>query len=299
MVSEPQTRFPRWVDAAITLAVLAGAAWAVNIVVVRWALDETSAPPLIAAAVGVTIGAAVSAAIALSTGQQSPALDDIGRFALVGAIAPGSSQGLFVASIGAIGPARTSVLVGTSPAWSVLLAIVLLDESWQLAIAAGTAMTIAGGALISWEPGLSGRRFGAVLALLTAFSFAVRDVVARQFSGETTLSAWWAGAVVLGAASLVLWLMAMIRSPRSLGSGIGAALPHFGLSGLMIGLALPTLLAALDRGRVGIVAPLSLAAQNLAVVALSTAVLGPSEGSRRILVALVMIVCGAALVSTA
>jgi len=286
------------VDVAIILAVLAGAAWAVNIVIVRWALDQTSAPPLIAAAVGVTIGALVAAGIAIATGQAPPTADDVGRFALVGAIAPGSSQGLFVASIAAIGPARTSVLVGTSPAWSVMLAIVFLDESWQLAIILGTALTITGGALISWEPGMSGRRVGAVLALLTAFSFAVRDVVARSFSGETTLSAWWSGAIVLTAAAVVLWSMAVVRSPRSLVPGVRAAMPQFAASGVMIGLALSTLLAALDRGRVGIVAPLSLAAQNLAVVALGAVVFGASERTRRILVALVLIIAGATLVST-
>ena len=286
-------------DGAIILAVAAGAAWAVNIVVVRWALDSTEAPPLIAAAVGVTIGACVAAAIAVVTGQSLPTSDDVARFAIVGVLAPGSSQGLFVASIAAIGPARTSVLVGTSPAWSVVLAIIVLGESWQLAIVVGTALTIVGGALISWEPGLSGRRVGVALALLTAFSFAVRDVVARQFNGETTLSAWWSGAVVLAAAAALLWVMAAVRSPRSLAAGISASLPHFAASGLMIGVALPTLLAALDRGRVGIVSPLSLAAQNLAVVALSAAVFGAGERTRRILFALVLILAGATLVSTA
>lgn len=286
-------------DAAVVLAVVAGAAWAVNIVIVRWGLMRTNAPALVAAAVGVTVAAVVAIGVAVLTGQAAPAGSDVWRFALVGAIAPGSSQGLFVASIGLIGPSRTSVLVGTSPAWSVMLAIVFLDESWQVAIILGTALTIAGGALISWEPGLHARRLGVALALATAFSFAVRDVVARHFTSESDVSSWWAGAIVLAAASIVLCAMSVVRGHQTLGADVRAALPEFLASGLMIGIALPVLLEALDRGRVGVVAPLSLAAQNLSVVVLSAVVFGAHERTTRVLVALVAIVAGAALVGAA
>ena len=286
-------------DAAIVLAALAGIAWAINIVIVRWALERTKAPALVAATVGVTIAAIVALAVAVSTGQSPPTIEDVGRFALVGAIAPGSSQGLFVAAIGLIGSSRTSVLIGTSPAWSVLLAIVFLDESWQLGIVIGTLLTVVGSALISWEPGMATRRLGIALALATAVSFAVRDVVARQFNTDSDVSSWWSGAVVLGSAAAVLWVMTVVRDRRTITQGVRSALPDFALSGLMIGIALPVLLEALDRGRVGVVAPLSLAAQNLTVVALGAIVFGATERSGRVLAALVAIVLGAILVSAA
>ena len=283
----------------MVLAVIAGVAWASNIVIVRWALDRTAAPPLVAATVSVTVAAVVAAVVAVVSGQATPSSEDFWRFALVGAIAPGSSQGLFVASIGMIGPSRTSVLIGTSPAWSVLLAIVFLGESWQAAVIVGTLLTIVGGALISWEPGLDARRVGVMLALATALTFGIRDVVARQFNTQSDVSSWWSGAMVLSAAAVVLWMITAVATRGKVASGVRSALPEFLVSGLMIGLALPFLLEALDRGRVGLVAPLSLSAQNITVVALSSAAFGANERTRSILIALVLIIVGAALVTTA
>jgi len=297
-LDRPLTNILLSVDAAIVLAALAGCAWAINIVIVRWGLQRTSASPVASAFVGVSVAALVAAGIAVVSGQQLPAADDLWKFALVGAIAPGSSQGLFVAAIGLIGPSRTSVLIGTSPVFSVLLAIVLLDEGWQAAVIVGTALTVLGGVLISWEPGGSARRIGVVLALATALSFGIRDVVARQFNTDSDVSSWWSGAIVLGAAALVLAMTLLARERRNTPRAIATTLPEFLASGLMVGLALPLLLEALDRGSVGVVAPLSLAAQQVTVVVLGAVVFGARERTPRILLALVLVVAGAVLITT-
>ncbi|MEM7287212.1 MAG: DMT family transporter [Actinomycetota bacterium] len=285
--------------AAIVLAAVAGAGWALNIVIVRWGLDRTGASPTVGAFVGVSVAAAVAAVVAVLAGHSLPAWDDVWRFALVGAIAPGSSQGLFVAAIGRIGPSRTSVLVGTSPAWSVVLAVAFLDETWELAIVAGTRVTIAGSALIGWEPGLRGRRLGVVLALATALSFGVRDVVAREFGSSSSVSSWWAGAIVLVAAAAVLGVQSRVTAGRDLLGECRRALPAFAVSGLVIGCALPLLLEALDRGRVGIVAPLSLASQNITVVVVGSIVFGVNERAGRVVGAVALILLGAVLVGSA
>ncbi len=286
-------------DAAILFAAAAGVCWALNIVVVSWALPRTGAAAPTAAFVGISVAAAVAGGIAILSGAPLPGGGDVARFALVGAIAPGSSQGLFVASIGSIGPSRSSVLVGMAPMFSVVLAIAFLGENWQLVIVVGTLLTVAGGALISWEPGLGFRRLGVLLAIGTAVTFAVRDVVASQFNTTSSVSSWWSGAVVLGAAAVVLGAMAAASDGARMSSGIKLALPEFLASGLMIGLALPLLLEALDRGRVGVVAPFSNAVQNLVVVAIGSAVFGKRERSARVLVALAMVVGGGALITAA
>jgi O-acetylserine/cysteine efflux transporter len=284
-------------NAAMLLAALAGCGWAINIVVVRWALGRTGAPSLVAASVGVTFAALVAASIAVAAGEPLPGIGDLWRFWLVGVVAPGGSQGMFVAAIGLIGSSRASVLIGTSPAWSVALAVIFLGEPLQALVVLGTLLTVVGGAVISWEPGGAGKRLGVVLALGTALSFATRDVVARQFSGGSDVSAWWAGAVVLAAASTVLWAMALVGTGAGMRAGVRASLPEFVWSGVAIGLTLPTLLEALDRGRVGVVAPLSLAAQNVAVVALGAVVFGSRERTGRVLAAVALIIAGAGLVS--
>jgi len=287
-------------DLAIVLAVVAGIGWACNIVYVRGALQRTSVTPWSGAVVGVTVAAITTLALALASQAPGPSRNELVAFAVVGAIAPGSSQGLFVSAIGRIGPARTSVLIGTSPIFSVALAIVFLGESWVMAIVAGTIISVAGGVLISWESGrLAGGWVGIMLALATALSFAIRDVAARAANTETTLSALWAAAIVLSAAAVVLALTTgVVRRRRFLVEVKEAAKP-FVVSGLFIAFALTALLEALDRGRVGLVAPLSLAAQNIAVVVIASRVFGRSERTPRILVAIVLIIVGSALVLNA
>ncbi len=76
-------------------------------------------------------------------------------------------------------------------------------------------------------------------------------------------------------------------------------MPEFLASGVAIGLALPLLLAALDSGRVGVVAPLSNAVQNLTVVVLAGVLFGAQERTPRVLAALSMVVVGGALITAA
>jgi drug/metabolite transporter (DMT)-like permease len=286
-------------DTAIVLALLAGFCWAANIVIVRWALQRTRTSPLAAAATGLAVATLVAIIISVLSGQAAPTGSDLWRYGLVGAIAPGSSQRLFVPSIGSIGTSRTSVLIGTSPVFSVLLAIAFLDEEWRLAIILGTLVTVLGGAIIGWEPGLLSRRVGVVFGLVTALTFGIRDVVARSFNTNSDISAWSAGAIVLGAATIVLFVMVGFKERSGTIAALRGALPEFVASGLMIGIALPTLLAALDRGQVGIVAPLSLASQNVSVVALAAVVFGANERTPRILIAILLVMLGATLVSIA
>ncbi len=286
-------------NTAIALSLLAGCGWAVNIVLVRWSLDRTSAPPLVGALVGLGTAAVLVSTVALISSQPFPDATTIGKFALVGAIAPGSSQGLFVSAIGAIGTSRSSVLVSTNPMVSVLLAMILLNEDWQVVVIVGTLFTVAGGALISWDPGFGFRQIGVVLALATAFTFGVRDVVARQFSTTSDASPIWSAAIVLSAASLVVAGIALVQRRRKIGHDMKMALPEFALSGVAIAVALTALFGALDQGQVSLVAPLSNAAQSLAVVALGALVFGARERTNRILVALVLVVIGGALIATA
>ena len=98
-------------ETASVLAIVSGICWAINITIVKWALNRSRASALVGATVGVSIAAIVSLTLALLSGSDFPDSDILWKFAIVGMIAPGSSQGLFVSSIGSIGPARTSIPV--------------------------------------------------------------------------------------------------------------------------------------------------------------------------------------------
>ena len=284
-------------ETASLLAIISGVCWATNITIVKWALNRSRASALVGATVGVTIAAIVSLILALISGSSLPDSEVLWKFAIVGIIAPGSSQGLFVSSIGSIGPARTSILIGTSPVFSVLLAVIFLDESWKTTIMIGTLLTVLGSALISWEKGIRFRQAGIVFAIATSLTFAIRDVVARHFNVGTDVSSWWSGTVVLIAASITLWIFVSIKFGPIWKTQTRKALPEFIPSGIMIGIALPLLLEALNRGAVNIVAPLALASQNIAIVILSGWFFGSRERTTQVIMAMVLILIGGIVVT--
>ena len=284
-------------ETASLLAIISGVCWATNITIVKWALNRSRASALVGATVGVTIAAIVSLILALISGSSLPDSEVLWKFAIVGIIAPGSSQGLFVSSIGSIGPARTSILIGTSPVFSVLLAVIFLDESWKTTIMIGILLTVVGSALISWEKGIRFRQIGIVFAIATSLTFAIRDVVARHFNVGTDVSSWWSGTVVLIAASITLWIFVSIKFGPIWKTQTRKALPEFIPSGIMIGIALPLLLEALNKGAVNIVAPLALASQNIAIVILSGWFFGSRERTRQVIVAMILIFVGGIVVT--
>ena len=284
-------------ETASLLAIISGVCWATNITIVKWALNRSRASALVGATVGVSIAAIVSLILALLSGSSVPDSEVLWKFAIVGIIAPGSSQGLFVSSIGSIGPARTSILIGTSPVFSVLLAVIFLDESWKTTIMIGTLLTVVGSALISWEKGIQFRQIGIIFAVATSLTFGIRDVVARHFNLGTDVSSWWSGTVVLIAASITLWIFVFIKFGPIWKTQTRKALPEFIPSGIMIGIALPLLLEALNKGAVNIVAPLALAAQNIAIVILSGWFFGSRERTRQVITAMVLIFIGGVVVT--
>ena len=284
-------------ETASLLAIISGVCWATNITIVKWALNRSRASALVGATVGVSIAAIVSLILALLSGSSFPDSEVLWKFAIVGIIAPGSSQGLFVSSIGSIGPARTSILIGTSPVFSVLLAVIFLDESWKTTIMIGTLLTVVGSALISWEKGIQFRQIGIIFAVATSLTFGIRDVVARHFNLGTDVSSWWSGTVVLIAASITLWIFVFIKFGPIWKAQTRKALPEFIPSGIMIGIALPLLLEALNKGAVNIVAPLALAAQNIAIVILSGWFFGSRERTRQVIVAMILIFIGGIVVT--
>ena len=284
-------------ETASLLAIISGVCWATNITIVKWALNRSRASALVGATVGVSIAAIVSLTLALLSGSSFPDSEVLWKFAIVGIIAPGSSQGLFVSSIGSIGPARTSILIGTSPVFSVLLAVIFLDESWKTTIMIGTLLTVVGSALISWEKGIQFRQIGIIFAVATSLTFGIRDVVARHFNLGTDVSSWWSGTVVLIAASITLWIFVFIKFGPIWKTQTRKALPEFIPSGIMIGIALPLLLEALNKGAVNIVAPLALAAQNIAIVILSGWFFGSRERTRQVITAMILIFIGGIVVT--
>jgi drug/metabolite transporter (DMT)-like permease len=280
---------------AAVYGALAGALFGAMAVAVRAGLSRGGDAEGGAAVLAAVAAVVVAAAAAVAGGEIDPAV--LWPFALAGVLVPGVSQLVMVQAIRHTGASRALIVVGVAPLLSVLLALALLDEPFEPALAIGTVLVVAAGFVLAGE-----RRpehfllLGSVLALLCAVMFAVRDNVVRWAAREEHPPPLVAAAVSLVCAAVVVvaWLVVVRRGTvrRRVSRGTSA----FVVAGVSLGLAYAALVAGLDSGRVTVVAPLN-ATQALWAVVLGAAFLGASEAiNRRVVVAAVLVVAGGALI---
>ena len=246
-------------------------------------------------AVIATVGLALVAAAAVVFGEGFDA-GDMWPFILLGAFVPGLSQLLVVHAVRAAGASRAGILFGMAPLFSALIAIVAFGEPFRWPVAVGTLLVVGGGVALAWESERPADylAYGAVLALIVAVAFGLRDNIARAVSEDVAADPLAQAAAVMLGASLVL-LANLLRQPFP-GTRLRAALPAFFVSGIVTGLAQATLFEALDRARVTVIAPL-VGTGVLWTVVLAAVFLRRSElvGWRLVLVAM-LVVAGGALV---
>jgi drug/metabolite transporter (DMT)-like permease len=262
---------------AVFFAVLAGALFGVFTLTVRSGL-QLGADAQAGALVITGLGSAVGAVLAIPELAGDVRLSDLWPFLLVGAIVPGMSQILFILAVRDAGPSRAAILIGTAPLISVVIALLVLDEPFRPPLLVGTALIVAGGAILAGERARPThfRGLGAVLALTCAGLFAVRDNAVRFVARDANAPALAASAVsLLGAATIVLLFLLLTRR-KGLHGRLRAALPAFAAAGVMLGIAYASLVEAFDHGRVSVVAPLN-ATQSLWAVLLAAVLVGKSE----------------------
>ena len=283
---------------AVVLACTSAALFGAATVAIRLALRRLPDPAL-GSFVMVTIGLAVGLLAAVITVRGDEAAPgDLWPYALAGLLAPGASQILFVAAVGAAGPARVSVVVSTAPLFAVAIAAVFLDEPLQLALVAGALLIVGGGLALVGErvrpPDF--RALGAALALGATVLFATRDNVVRWLTEESG-AAPLAGAVATLAGGAVLvgvYLLTSDGMPAA--RTLGRAFAVFAPAGVLAGLSYVSLFEAYARGKVSVVSPL-VATESLWGVAISVLLLRGSERvGRRLVAGAVLIVAGGALI---
>lgn len=283
---------------AVLFAVLAGALFGVLALAVRAGLKR-GADPEAGALVVTGVGFLVGAALAVPELVGGIDVFELWPFVLTGALVPGVSQILFILAVRDAGPSRASILIGTAPLISVLIALLAFGEPFRPLLLVGTALIVAGGATLARERARPGhfRVIGAVLALACAALFAVRDNAVRWASRDAHPPALAASAASLLAAAAVVGLYLLIVRRRGLPGKLRAALPAFAAAGVTLGVAYASLVEAFDHGRVSIVAPLN-ATQSLWAVLLAAVLIGRSEeiGARTALAGL-LVVAGGAMIS--
>jgi drug/metabolite transporter (DMT)-like permease len=238
---------------------------------------------------------AVVAPFALASGDAFPA-DELWPFLLLGAFVPGVSLLMVVHAVRAAGASRAGILFGMAPLFSALFAVIAFGEPFELALAIGTLLVVAGGVVLAMEGERPAdyRAYGAVLAVTVAAGFGLRDNVARAVGEDVTADPLAQSTIVMLGGSLLL-VANLLRRPAAFRRLRDAFLPY-AWSGVVIAVGQGALFEALDRARVTVVAPLA-GTGVLWTVVLSAIFLGRSEliGKRLIVVAL-LVVAGGTLV---
>jgi drug/metabolite transporter (DMT)-like permease len=257
--------------------------------------------PDIAAVVTTVVGllvALVAAAFESGTGELARP-KELAVFALAGLIAPGISQIFLVLAIRDVGAGRTSVVVGSAPLFAATLAILLLDEPFEWALAIGAVLIVGAGILLAAETVRPAhfRLVGIAFALAATILFSTRDIVVRWYSEDAALGSVEAAAAAIAAGALVmLAYAALVRRGQVVHALTRPALLGFVPAGVLFGLSYVLLFEAYYRGKVTVVSPL-VATESLWGVLLAALVLRRSEvvGPRLVLGA-ALVVAGGALI---
>tara|TARA_B100000809_G_scaffold95358_1_gene94021 strand:- start:2528 stop:3403 length:876 start_codon:yes stop_codon:yes gene_type:complete len=286
---------------SVALTCLAGMLFAVNATFTRLALDRTRIRTDVAAVATVMTAATVASVIAIIGGVRLSDLSwaDSKGFFVIGIIVPGVAQLTFYAAIRMAGPSRSAIMLGTVPVWSVVLAIIFLNEHWSASVVVGTLLAVMGSILLATEGITKGSvsRLGLLLAALTALQFAIRDVLARSVTQESNLDSSTAAAVTLGVGAVVLIGVAVgTAGPREFSENLRRSMPAMLIPGVAVGLAMPALLAAFERSRVGIVSPLLGTTQTVGAVLLSGLLIGGTEINKRVVLAVSVTLAGGTLI---
>ncbi|MBA3433769.1 MAG: DMT family transporter [Actinobacteria bacterium] len=274
------------VSLAATSALLFGAMTvAIRIALTRGATAEAGALVTVLAAFAVALPFAL---------VQGVDIVELWPFVLAGLLGPGLSQLLFVLAVREAGPSRTSVVVGTAPLFSVVIALIFLDEPLLAGLAVGALLIVAGGLLLVGERGRPEhvRVLGLLLALAATVVFAVRDNFVRWLAVDTEVAPGAAVMATLGAGAAVIAVYLVVTRAPVRARDARAFAP----AGLLFGLSYVCLFEAYYRGPVSVVSPL-VATESLWGVLLSALVLKRSENvGLRLAAGAVLVVLGGILI---
>jgi len=282
--------------AGVLFACLAGMFFGALNITMRRGLDrmhDVDAASAVIAVVGL-VGIGATTGVVARDGAD---VADLWPFVLIGVVVPGLSQLGVVRAVQAAGASRAGILFGMAPLFSALIAIVAFDEPLRRALVVGTLLVVAGGVALAWERErpVDYQGYGALLAVAVAVLFGVRDNAARAAGADVTADPLAQATAIMVGATLVLALN-LLRQGGAIARARRALAP-FAVSGAVAALAQVTLLEALDRARVTVVAPLA-GTGVLWTVVFAAIFLGRRElVGRRLVVVALLVVAGGALVA--
>lgn len=177
-------------------------------------------------------------------------------FLIIGLFVPGLTRVLTFRGIRTVGSTITSTIVNTTPMFSTVLAILLLDERPAALVLIGVILIVAGLIIVSWvgEQRLW-KRVELIYPFLSVFLFAAKDVTVRWGLGD--------GAQPILAASIAALTSTLeVYAINRYVQGVKFELPEINVcawfigSGIFTGGSFLFMYLALSMERVSIIAPL-------------------------------------------
>lgn len=202
-------------------------------------------------------------------------------------------------SIERLGVPISASIIGSSPLFSTLFAVLLVGEEVAATTLMGTLLVVVGVVLASGgdrNGGFGLRNFAVVLPVLSAAFYGASSAVRKVgliILPETTLGAF------VGAASSLVSFAVYVAAARRVGDVIlnRSSLRYFGLSGVVVSLGWLSMFNALAAGEVSVVATL-IGTYPLSSMVLSWLMLrGSDRLGWRVIAGCLVIVSGAALVT--
>jgi drug/metabolite transporter (DMT)-like permease len=156
---------------------------------------------------------------------------------LAGAIAAGGIAGpvLLMLGLAATSGASASMLLNLEAVFTALLAWFVFAENFDRRVLAGMALIVAGGVLLSWQPGDGGTLTGGLLVAAACLAWAVDNNLTRKVSASDAAQIAGLQGFIAGAINTVLALAAGAALPPP---GIMLAAGAVGLAGYGVSLAL-------------------------------------------------------------
>ncbi|MEO6362867.1 MAG: DMT family transporter [Caldimonas sp.] len=153
---------------------------------------------------------------------------------LAGAIVAGGIAGptLLMAGLVSTAAAPAALLLNLEAVFTVLIAWSVFKENIGTRIALGMAAIVAGGLLLSWQPGEASVSWGAVLIAAACLCWAVDNNLTRKVSGNDALAIACLKGLVAGACNtaLGLWLASSLPGAGTIAAALALGFLGYGVS---------------------------------------------------------------------
>lgn len=288
----------------VVLALLTAMSWGASAPLSKLGMNE-GGRPIQAALTVVAVSVVAYGTVILVRGETllGYPLWVVGLFAATGLAATALARALAYNGVERLGASVNSAGINTRPVWASLLAVFLLGEALTAQMGLGILVVVAGLIALALSEGgdVTGWEYHQLaFPLAAAVTFAGGNV-ARRFALTTTDVTPLAGVAVNETAGLVgLLVYLLLRHRGDVGTALAAprrAYAYFVGSGLLNALALFSLFAALDRGRVVVVDPLSSPTALFAILLTAVLLLDVERITPRLVAGGVLVVTGVVLIT--